>query len=234
MKCDKMELLFADLLYNELNEEEKELALEHISTCKSCTGKYKNLRETSAALGRWKEEDAEMNLIFIEEKIPFFERLFGKLDLIGISPRQLVFGMITTLLLVVLFTGILRTEAIYRNGSWYISFGSSAKMENQMEESTLIADFKRLQQENLVFTNRLLLASEERIRNENIAVVNELANQFALLRRQDLTLIGRSINEMSQRSEGRYVRTNQLLDGLYRLSAYQPGGLSGTRSVEGK
>ena len=234
MKCDKMELLFSDLLYDELNEQEKESALEHIATCKSCEVKYKNLRETSTALGRWKEEDAKMNLLFIEEKVPFLERLFGKLDLVGINPRQLVFGAAVTLVLMVLFAGIFRTEAIYRNGSWYISFGSNAKIENQMKESILLADFKRLQQENLLLMNRLLLASEERVRNENIAVVNNLANQFVLQRRQDLSLIGRSINEMSQRNEGRYVRTNQLLDGLYRLAAYQPGRLNGTRSIEGK
>ena len=234
MNCEKMELLFSDLLYDEINEQEKEITLEHIATCKSCEVKYKNLRETFTALGRWKEEDAKMNLVFIEEKVPFLERLFGKLDLIGINPKQLVFGAAATLLLLVLFAGILRTEAIYRNGSWYISFGSNAKMENQMKESSLLADFKQLQQENLLLMNRLLLASEERVRNENIAVVNNLANQFVIQRRQDLSLIGRSINEMSQRNEGRYVRTNQLLDGLYRLSAYQPGRLIGTRSVEGK
>ena len=175
-----------------------------------------------------------MNLVFIEEKVPFLERLFGKLDLIGINPKQLVFGAAATLLLLVLFAGILRTEAIYRNGSWYISFGSNAKMENQMKESSLLADFKQLQQENLLLMNRLLLASEERVRNENIAVVNNLANQFVIQRRQDLSLIGRSINDMSQRNEGRYVRTNQLLDGLDSLSAYQPGHFICTRSVEGK
>ena len=234
MNCEKMELLFSDLLYGEINEEEKESALEHIATCKSCGVKYKNLRQTSTALGRWKEEDAEMNLVFIEEKVPFLERLFGKLGQAGINPRQLVFGAAATLVLLVLFAGIFRTEAIYRNGSWYISFGSSDKTENQMKENILIADFKQLQQENLLLMNRLLLASEERVRNDNIAVVNNLANQFLIQRRQDLSLIGRSINEMSQRNEGRYVRTNQLLDGLYRLSAYQPGRLNGTRSVEGK
>jgi len=234
MNCEKMELLFSGLLYDEINEQDKELALKHLAACESCSVKYINLRETSTALGRWKEEDREMNLVFIEEKVPLLERLFGKLDLIGINPRQLVFGAVTTFVLIVLFTGILRTEAIYRNGSWYISFGSSAKIENQMEESAMLADFKQLQQENLLLMNRLLLASEERMRNENIAVVNNLANQFVIQRRQDLSLIGRSINEMSQRNEGRYVRTNQLLDGLYRLSAYQPGRINGTRSVEGK
>ncbi len=234
MNCEKMELLFSDLLYDEINEQEKELALGHIAACKSCEVKYKNLRETSTALGRWKEEDAEMNLVFIEEKVPFLERLSGKLDQAGINPRQLVFGAAATLVLLVLFVGIYRTEAIYRNGSWYISFGSNAKIENQMKESNLLADFKQLQQENLLIMNRLLLASEERVRNENIAVINNLANQFVLQRRQDLSLVGRSINEMSQRNEGRYVRTNQLLDGLYRLSAYQPGALHGARSVEGK
>ena len=234
MNCEKMELLFSDLLYDEINEQEKEIALEHITTCKSCAVKYKNLRETSTALGRWKEEETEMNLVFIEERVPLLERFFGKLDLIGISPRQLVIGMVTSFVLIVLFTGIMRTEAIYRNGSWYISFGSNAKIEDQMEENAFLSDFKQLQQENLLLVNQLLLASEERMRNENFAVVNSLANQFTLQRREDLSLIGRSINEMSQRNEGRYVRTNQLLDGLYRLSAYQPGRLNGTRSVEGK
>jgi len=234
MNCEKMELLFGDLLYDEINEEEKKLALGHVATCKSCEVKYKNLRETSTALGRWKEEDAEMNLVFIEEKVPFLERLFSKLDLAGINPRQLVFGAAATLVLLILFAGIFRTEAIYRNGSWYISFGSNAMIENQVKESSLIADFKQLQQDNFLLMNRLLLASEERMRNENIAVINSLANQFVIQRRQDLSLIGRSINEMTQRNEGRYVRTNQLLDGLYRLSAYQPGTLSGTRSIEGK
>lgn len=233
MKCDKMELLFSDLLYDELNEQEAELALEHIATCKSCELKYKNLRETSTALGRWKEEEANMNLVFIEEKISFFERFFGKLAPAGFNPRQLVFGVAASLVLLILFVGISRTEAIYRNGSWYISFGSNANIENQMKENNLLADFKQLQQENLLLMNRLLLASEERVRNDNIAVINSLANQFVLQRRQDLSLIGRSINEMSQRNEGRYVRTNQLLDDLYRLSSYQPGRSNGSRSIEG-
>ena len=233
MNCEKMELLFSDLLYGEINEQDKESALEHIVACKSCEVKYKNLRETSTALGRWKEEPAEMNLVFIEEKVPFLERLFGKLDSAGISPRQLVFGAVATLVLLVLFAGIFRTDAIYSNGSWYISFGDDAKTENQLAVSALLADFKQSQQENLLLMNRLLLASEERVRNQNIAVVNNLANQFVIQRRQDLSLIGRSINEMSQRSEGRYVRTNQLLDGLYRLSAYQPGRLNGARSIKG-
>ena len=233
MNCEKMELLFSDLLYGEINEQDKESALEHIVACKSCEVKYKNLRETSTALGRWKEEPAEMNLVFIEEKVPFLERLFGKLDSAGISPRQLVFGAVATLVLLVLFAGIFRTDAIYSNGSWYISFGGDAETENQLAVSALLADFKQSQQENLLLMNRLLLASEERVRNQNIAVVNNLANQFVIQRRQDLSLIGRSINEMSQRSEGRYVRTNQLLDGLYRLSAYQPGRLNGARSIKG-
>ena len=234
MNCEKMELLFSGLLYNEINEQDKEIALGHISTCESCAVKYKNLRETTTALGRWKEEDTDMNLVFIEEKVPLLERLFGKLDLIGISPRQFVFGAVTTFALIVLFAGILRTEAIYRNGSWYISFGNNAKIENQMEQNSLIADFKQLQQENLLLMNRLLIASEGRMRNENFAVVSNLANQVTLQRREDLSLISRSINEMSRQNEGRYIRTNQLLDDLYWLSDYQPGRSNGTRSVEGK
>ncbi len=233
MNCDKMEQLFTELLYDEISDEDKELAHSHIAGCESCAAKYKNLRETSTALGRWTEERTEMNLVFIGEKVPFLERLFGKLDLIGISPKQLLFGAVTSLLLIVLFTGIMRTEAIYRNGSWYISFGGTTEFENQVEESSLLSEFKQLQQENLVLMNRLLLASEERMRNENMLVVNNLANQFSALRRQDLSLIGRSINEMSQRSEGRYVRTNQLLGDLYRLSSYKSTGQSGSRSLEG-
>ncbi len=234
MNCDNMEELFTGLIYEDISGEEEKLAREHLSTCKSCTEKYKRLFETSTALGRWTEELPETNLVFVEEKIPLFDRILGKFDVVGFSPRQLIFGAVTSFVLIALFMGIMRTDAVYRNGSWYISFGQNSEREEQLEESLLLSEFKKLQQENLVFMNSLLLASEERLRNENIITVNSLANEFANQRRQDLTLIGRSLNEIAYRNEGRFVRTNQLLDNLYRLSSYQTNSLTGSQNIEGK
>ena len=234
MNCDNMRELFTGLIYDEISGEDEKLAREHLSTCESCTEKYKRLLETSTALGRWTEEQPETNLVFVEEKVPLFDRILGKFDVIGFSPRQLVFGAVTSFVLIALFMGIMRTDAVYRNGAWYISFGNNSEREEQLEESVLLSEFKKLQQENLVLMNSLLLASEERLRNENISAANSLANEFANQRRQDLTLIGRSINEIAYRNEGRFVRTNQLLDELYRLSSYQTNSLTGSRNIEGK
>ena len=234
MNCDNMQELFTGLIYEDISGEEEKLAREHLSTCESCTEKYKRLLETSIALGRWTEELPETNLVFVEEKLPLFGRILGKFDAVGFSPRQLVFGAVTSFVLIALFMGIMRTDAVYRNGAWYISFGQNSEREEQLEESVLLSEFKKLQQENLVLMNSLLLASEERLRNENIITVNSLANEFANQRRQDLTLIGRYINEIVHRNEGRFVRTNQLLDNLYRLSSYQTNSLTGSRNIEGK
>ena len=233
MNCNKMEELFAELIYDEISEENELFAREHLLSCESCTLKYKKLKETSIALGRWKEEQPNMNLVFIEEKVPFFDRLLGKLDLLGINPRQFVFGAITTIVMIAIIMGIMRTDAVYRNGEWYISFGDNSQKDEQLEESVLLAEFKKLQRENLLLMNNLLLASENRLRNENRAAINTLAINFAGQRSQDLSLIGESINEMSSRNEGRYINTSRLLGELYRLSSYRSGDPSGSRKIEG-
>ena len=234
MNCDKMEELFTGLIYEDISGEDEKLARKHLSSCDSCTEKYKRLLETSAAPGRWTEEQPETSLVFVEEKVPFIDKILGKFDLLGFSPRQLVFGAVTSFVLLALFMGIMRTDAVYRNGAWYISIGNNSEIEEQLEESVLLSEFKKLQQENLVLMNSLLLASEERMRNENINAANSLAYEFANQRRQDLTLIGRSLNEIAYRNEGRFAQTNQLLDDLYRLSSYQTNSLNGSRNIEGK
>jgi len=233
MNCKKMEEFFVDLIYEEVGKEDEELAKYHLLSCQSCTEKYNKLKETSTALGRWTEEQPEMNLVFIEEKVPIVERLLGKINQFGITPRRLVFGVVISTFMLVLFAGIMKTNAIYQNGEWQISIGDNLNRDEAISENAVLEEFKKLHQENLVLMNNILLNSERRLREENISSVSMLASEFANQRRQDLFLIGRSINEMAQRNQDRHLQTNQLLNELYRLSSYQPSRRGSSRKVEG-
>jgi len=233
MNCKKMEEVFVDLIYEEVSKEDEELAKYHLLSCKSCTKKYNKLKETSTALARWTEEQPEMNLVFIEEKVPLVERLLGKLNQFGVSPRRLVFGAFASIFMLVIFAGIMKTDAVYENGEWQISFGNEHIRNEIVNENAVLSEFKKLQKENLILMNTILLNSERRLREENLSSVSRLANEFANQRRQDLFLIGNSINKLAQRNQYRQVRTNQLLNDLYRLSSYQPNGQGNSRRIEG-
>ena len=233
MNCKKMEEVFVDLIYEEVSKEDEELAKYHLLSCKSCTIKYNKLKETSTALARWTEEQPEMNLVFIEEKVPFVERLLGKLNQFGVTPQRLVFGSFVSIFMVVIFAGIMKTDAVYQNGEWQISFGNKQMQDEIVTENAVLAEFKKLQKENLILMNTILLNSERRLREENMNSVSILANEFANQRRQDLFLIGNSINKLAQRNLDRQVQTNQILNELYRLSSYQPNGQGNSRKIEG-
>ena len=233
MNCKKMEEVFVDLIYEEVSKEDEELAKYHLLSCKSCAKKYNKLKETTTALARWTEEQPETNLVFIEEKVPLMERLIGKLDQFGITPQRFVFGALTFIFILVLFTGIMRTEAVYQNGEWEISFGDKLKRDEIRNENAVLAEFKKLQKENLLFMNSILLNSERRLREENMNSVSILANEFAKQRQQDLFLIGSSINKLAQRNQDRQLQTNRMLNELFRLSSYQPGYQGSSRKIEG-
>ena len=233
MNCKKMEEVLVDLIYNEVNKKEEELAKYHLLSCRSCTQKFNKLKETTTALARWTEEQPEMNLLFIEEKVPLIERLIGKINQFGITPQRFVIGAFTTIFILVLFTGIIRTDAVYHDGNWEISFGSELKRDQLRNDNAVLAEFKKLQKENLVLMNTILLNSERRLREENMNSVNILANEFANQRQQDLFLIGNSINKLAQRNQDRQVQTNQLLNELYRLSSFRPNGQGSSRKIEG-
>lgn len=233
MNCKKMEEVLVDLIYNEVSKKDEELAKYHLLSCRSCTKKYNKLKETTTALARWTEEEPEMNLLFIEEKVPLIERLIGKLDQFGITPQRFVIGAFTSIFILVLFTGIMRTDAVYHDGKWEISFGDNLKRDEFRNENAVLAEFKKLQEENLALISSILLNSERRLREENMNSVSILANEFAKQRQQDLFLIGNSINKLAQRNQDRQVQTNQLLNELYRLSSYRPNSLGGSRKIEG-
>ena len=233
MNCKKMEEVLVDLIYNEVSKKDEELAKYHLLSCRSCTKKYNKLKETTTALARWTEEQPEMNLLFIEEKVPLIERLIGKLNQFGITPQRFVIGAFTSIFILVLFTGFMRTDAVYHDGKWEISFGNKLKRDEFRNENAVLSEFKKLQEENLALINSILLNSERRLREENMNSVSLLANEFAKQRQQDLFLIGNSINKLAQRNQDRLVQTNQILNELYRLSSYQPNIQGGSRKIEG-
>jgi len=233
MNCKKMEEVLVDLIYDEVSKKDEELAKYHLLSCRSCAKKYSKLKETTTALARWTEEQPEMNLLFIEEKVPLIERLMGKLDQFGITPQRFVLGAFASIFILVLFMGIMRTDAAYHNGKWEITFGDKEKRDEFRNENAVLSEFKKLQQENLVLMNTILLNSERRLREENMNSVSILANEFANQRQQDLFLIGNSINKLAQRNQDRQVQTNQLLNELYRLSSFRPNGQGSSRKIEG-
>lgn len=221
MKCDEYKIHLIDFLYNEMSAEDEGQLKTHLKICEGCRREYEELRTTGVLLRSWPDEDPGPSLVFVREAGGFLHNLR---HLVWPSPaplwKKLLAGAATAAAAMLVVAAFFNFELSSVGDR--LSLRTSLLPRPQMTadfDSTIV---HQLREQNLQLISELLLASREQQRQEMARTLAQFAQEVHRQRANDLLLVGRGLEQVQQRSDSRFQRTDEVLNSLIRTVRYQP------------
>ena len=75
MSCDVSKERLMDYLYQELEPDQHQAMEEHVEGCETCRAAEEKFAGTSRMLRAWQDEDPEMDLVFVQDRVPLWKSL---------------------------------------------------------------------------------------------------------------------------------------------------------------
>ena len=234
MSCDlTREQLIAHLYGEDTHADERERLKVHIETCPSCSQTLEELGATSRMLNAWCDEVPNMDIVFVEARPSFWQRLLPA------RPAKRWAVGAASALAAILVTTFLNVEFAIRDGAFHAAIGlrSSDPAEQVDTSETLPLDasitrgeFIAYQQDLIDYTHRLVHASQNQQRDEVNSTFIRLVSEIETQRQQDLQRIDRGLQILYNKQE---IRLNHILQQIpferVSAAANQPTRMIPTR-----
>ncbi len=219
MKCEDIQLLLLDFLYEEIAPEAEQRLRLHLESCPDCRNEYESLQRTSLALRAWPDAEPPQALVFVEKRPGWQEAvkqiLFPERASLG---TRLGFGLATAAITALVLSAALNLEVQYDAGrlAYRTSLAPRARVELAEEiKQQLLAE---IQQQNRELVAQMVQAGYEKQRSDFDRALFSLTNEWQRQRQSDLIVVGRGLEEVQQNTDSRLRQTNQILDQLMRVS----------------
>ncbi len=225
MNCDLSKDKLMDYLYEEVTGAEKAEIETHLAHCSVCASELAQLRQTARVLNAWPDEEPNLNLRFVQEKIRFLESLKTKL-VRGWRGRKLVAGFAAGLASALIILALLNFEASYSDGALRVklSLFSSPQKETPLEPGALPVtqeEFQVWKQTSYELMQQMIQTAAARQRYEQNLVLSELARDLDVRRQQDLQRVGKGLEALQLVNNNQFRRTNEVLQQLIYAAQYQ-------------
>ncbi len=215
MKCKDMTERLISLIYGELSPDEAKKTESHIKSCDSCRKIYKELKETTEILDKWKEITLPTNFVFTTEA-PGFNLWNKSIRSMG-RVRKFMLGISIAAAFCLLLLSIINFEAKYEYGKWSIGFHLIPQAKESITKEYVEQLVKESQKQILIFTSRMIEESERRTDIDLTRLVQTIEEQ----RQKDLQFITKGLIGLKQTNDWRFDQTEKVIDRLYRLTSYQ-------------
>jgi hypothetical protein len=223
MKCEQIQSLVMDFLYDEISEEDREIFIAHLSQCESCQKELESLKNTSHFLQQWEDIDPDFNVVMVTKKVSWLSLIKERWVQLLPKPKQIVYGLAYVAVGIFLILAIANTEISYRQGEFKMSMGLFSRPSSQEKADNLLNQefVEQLHQENYYLMNSLIDQSEARQRKEMAATILRLRQDFERQRVEDLNLVGFGLDNVERNTYRQIKRTDNSLNELIQLISTQ-------------
>ena len=219
MNCDSEQLVA--YLYNELEPSVQKGFEVHLSECSQCRKSLDELIGTRQTLSSWPDEDANMNLVFVNGPARPLLRLKEslrarqwKIPAIGLS------AAIATVLLLALVD----FQFHYQSGrvSLQLDLSPAVGVESSVPTKPVEREeFLATQHRSLELIYTMILQSEARQRHQFDSKLSQFADALELQRYRDLELVAARIEVRDSYTENRLRRSESVLEQLIPALQYR-------------
>ena len=214
MKCEEFKLELPGLLWGELNEDERNRALKHISQCESCRREWMDLKSAEAVMNELGEEEPSSEPVFILHHSGGIVRKIW--DWVS-APGVLRWGMAAALVIIALW--VVKPSVSYREGDFNLAFGPGANAADY-DEGALEQRLQSERLETLRLVSQILKEqSEEQRRDFNLSLT-AFAQELEKQRRNDLTWMRTGLSGVQKNSQEGLMMTNFMIEDLMKRAAF--------------
>ncbi|MCY3680319.1 MAG: zf-HC2 domain-containing protein [Gemmatimonadetes bacterium] len=202
MNCDITREQLIDYLYDEdIRPEARERLKAHIETCPSCSQTLEELGSTSRILNAWGDEKPDMDLVFVQDRQPFWQNLLP-------TRYPKTWATVGVAIAAILIFTFLNIEFAIQDGAFHTTIGPRSSdspervaIADTSEVSTLDTPITRSEfithQQNLIdYTHRLVQESQNQQRDEINNTFIRLVSELETQRQQDLLHIDHVLTQM--------------------------------------
>lgn len=225
MTCELSKEQLIGYFYQDMEPSEKEIVEMHLAQCSACKSELEGLAKTTKVFRVWPDEEPQMNLVFEQEKVPFWKSLLPDW-LYNTVWRRFAVGFAAGTAAVLVLMALLNFEATYSQGNFRVKLGLMPKSTDEPDspQTPLLKpvthqEFAEWQQQSMLHVQEMLQASEERQRRELGSVLTQFVRDLDLQRRQDLHLVQKGFEVFQWSNEDRFRRTDELLNRLLTVTA---------------
>ena len=214
MKCEEFKLELPGLLWGELNEEERERALKHISQCESCRREWMELKNAEAVMTELGDEEPSSEPVFIlHDSGSVISKIRDWISALG----ALRWGLAAAIVLIALWA--VKPNILYQNGDFNFAFGQVEKAVSY-DENALEQKLQSERLETLRLVSQILKEQSEEqssdLRTTFITFTRELEKQ----RRSDLTWMKMGLNGVQRNSRESLMMTNLMIEDFIKKASF--------------
>jgi len=224
MTCKLSKEILISFLYEELAPDEQKDVEQHISRCAVCRKELDELRSSRNILSISKDEEPDLKLSFVQEKVKFFPVLKKKWASLRV-PQRIVWGLSVGAFAGLLLLSLLNFEISYRNGNFYMQFGFmpqiSGVTRTDAAQPVTRQEFDAWKAKSLQLVSDMVEVSREQQKQDLNEAVLRLASSIEAQRQQDLQFVGRGLEVLQNSSETQFRQRDEVLQQLIRVASYQ-------------
>ncbi len=224
MTCKLSKEILISFLYEELTPGEQKDFEKHISGCAACQKELAGLRSSRNILSISKDEESDLALSFVQEKVKLFPLLKKKWASLRI-PQRVVWGVSVGAFAGLLLLSLLNFEVSYKNGNFYMQFGfmhqTTGLTRTDAAQPVTRQEFDAWKVNSLQLVSDMVEASREQQKQDLNDAVLRLASSIEAQRQQDLQFVGRGLEVLQNSSETQFRQRDEVLQQLIRVASYQ-------------
>lgn len=218
MRCEQIQALMVEYLYDELSKEDCEVFISHLDQCSECREEVESLKATSGILQQWEDAEHDIRVIVVKEKAFSFVKFKEFLINYLLKPKKFAFGFASAFSVVFLLLALANTEISMNNGNFSMRMGFFDRPEQQV--NTGIANSSQLVEElvreNTRLAHSLIQQSEARQQQELAFVLSSFKKDVDLQRYQDLKLIQYGLKDFQKNTYLQFRAIGNTLNDLSR------------------
>jgi hypothetical protein len=217
MKCNKDESLRLDYFYEELEGNERNAFEEHLSNCAECKEALDGLNLTSKAMQTWKTPDANLNMVFVSQKVSFIERIKEILPDFSVFKKRPVVSFAYGLAGVFLLFSITNFEASYNPETGSVSFSAGVfgnqNVEPESNNELVLQQLMRSQEQVLELVDQIITERQTSQAEQFNTMMASFTNNFQEQREYDMKFVDISLSQMQERTgENLFDARNEIMD----------------------
>lgn len=227
MKCDLSKEQLIGYLYQDMEPGEQAAIEAHLAQCPACQRELEELSSTTETLRAWPDEEPNMNLVFVQEKMSRWKARMPSW-LRRWSGRRLTVSVAVGIATVLVVLALVNLEATYGHGNFSVKLSLLPRpsVDSESPQDPLAAPVTRgelaaWQQESLPLILEMIQIAEERQRRERNLALAQFARDMDLQRRQDLRLVGEGLEVVELSTQNRFRRTDEVLHQLLTVAQFQ-------------
>jgi len=212
MKCEEYRLLMMDLMYEEIEDADRQRLETHLAQCAECRAELARLQSTVSTLSEWEDVDPQLNLTFVNEPK---RSLWGWLP--RFRPGQWIKGVGFAMAGLLLILSVSNTRIQVRDGAFTMQLGLFGTPATEPVANFVTAEqIEEYNSQNMTLFTQLLEEYSRQNKMETVMLLDGLYDEIENNRKKDLQLVSRTLEDVHYGTAQRLDRTDQALGTLIR------------------